>query len=123
MAINRGSSNRNSGRSPQRYRRLSTAVAHQRRRRLLTLGSGDPTGAICSTLIAQAFASIRYPILPITEVENANRPDCPDCVAEILRVRHHSLCAPRDFDVSPYFGVVKPAIATEFDFRALRWRD
>jgi cell wall-associated NlpC family hydrolase len=34
------------------------------RRRMLSLGSGDPTRAICSTLIAQAFQSIRYPILP-----------------------------------------------------------
>ena len=34
------------------------------RRRLLAIGSGDPTRAICSTLIAQAFESIHYPILP-----------------------------------------------------------
>ena len=34
------------------------------RRRLLALGSGDPTLAICSSLIAQAFQSVRYPILP-----------------------------------------------------------
>ncbi|MEP6702664.1 MAG: lipo-like protein [Betaproteobacteria bacterium] len=93
------------------------------RRRMLTLGSGDPTRAICSTLIAQAFESIRYPILPITDVENADRPDCPGCVNEIHRVRHHSLCAPRDFDVSPYFRVVKPTIEARFDFRSLLWRE
>ena len=34
------------------------------RRRMLSIGSGDPTKAICSTLIAEAFQSIRYPILP-----------------------------------------------------------
>ena len=34
------------------------------RRRLLAFGSGDPTRAICSTLIAEAFEQIRYPILP-----------------------------------------------------------
>ena len=34
------------------------------RRRLLAIGSGDPTKAICSTLIAESFASIHYPILP-----------------------------------------------------------
>src|SRR5215469_3217224 len=33
------------------------------RRRMLSIGAGDPTRAICSTLIAQAFASINYPIL------------------------------------------------------------
>lgn len=37
------------------------------RRRMLALGSGDPTRAICSTLIAQAFQSVRYPILPHVE--------------------------------------------------------
>lgn len=93
------------------------------RRRMMSLGSGDPTRAICSTLVAQAFQSIRYPILPITEFENADRADCPACVNEVLRVRHHSLFAPRDFDVSPYFQVIKPTIEAGFDFHALRWRD
>lgn len=37
------------------------------RRHMLILGSGDPTRAICSTLIAQAFQSIGYPILPHSE--------------------------------------------------------
>src|SRR5204862_6431790 len=35
------------------------------RRRMIAFGSGDPSRAICSTLIAQAFAAVRYPILPI----------------------------------------------------------
>ena len=34
------------------------------RRRLMALGSGDPTRIICSALIAQAFESVRYPVLP-----------------------------------------------------------
>ncbi len=37
------------------------------RRRMIALGSGDPTRTICSTLIAQAFQSVRYPILPCVE--------------------------------------------------------
>mgnify|MGYP005809920939 FL=1 len=73
------------------------------RRRMLALGSGDPTRAICSTLIAQAFQSVRYPILPVIEQRRSESPDCPACIEEIARVRHHSLFAPRDFDVSPYF--------------------
>jgi hypothetical protein len=36
-------------------------------------------------------------------------------------VRHHSLFAPRDFDVSPYFQMIKPTIEAGFDFRALKW--
>jgi len=91
------------------------------RRRMIALGSGDPTRAICSTLIAQAFESIRYPILPMITSEAAPTIDCPDCIAEMLHVRHHSLYVPRDFDVSPYFEVVKPTLSAGFDFHSLRW--
>ncbi len=91
------------------------------RRRLLALGSGDPTRAICSTLVAQAFGSVRYPILPLIEQRSTNDPLCPACVEEILHVRHHSLYVPRDFDVSPYFAVVKPTLAAGFDHHTLRW--
>ncbi|MDE2427467.1 MAG: hypothetical protein KGM99_01995 [Burkholderiales bacterium] len=76
-----------------------------------------------STLIAQAFQSIRFPILPITDTRNADRPDCPGCIEDILRVRHHSLFTPRDFDVSPYFQIVKPGVGLGFDYHALRWDD
>jgi hypothetical protein len=91
------------------------------RRQMLALGSGDPTRAICSTLIAQAFQSVRYPILPSIETLKLNDPGCPDCVEQILHVRHHSLFTPRDFDVSPYFKIIKPSLEAGFDHRALRW--
>jgi hypothetical protein len=90
---------------------------------MLALGSGDPTRAICSTLVAQAFQSVRYPILPIIESLPSSNPRCPGCVDEILRVRHHSLFVPRDFDVSPYFAIVKPTLATSFDYRSLAWHE
>jgi hypothetical protein len=91
------------------------------RRRMIALGSGDPTRAICSTLIAQAFESINYPILPIIVTEAAPTAECPDCIKELLHVRHHSLYVPRDFDVSPYFEVVKPTLKSEFDYHTLTW--
>jgi len=92
------------------------------RRRMLALGSGDPTRAICSSLIAQAFQRVRYPILPrVEELDDAARARCGYNVNEILHIRHHSLFAPRDFDVSPYFQVIKPTIEHEFDYRKLVW--
>lgn len=106
-----------------RYLLPTPPVPLRWRRHLIQLGSGDPTRAICSTLIAQAFQSIRYPILPIVETRSAERPDCPACIEEILRVRHHSLFAPRDFDVSPYFEVVKPTLAQGFDYMRLSWQN
>jgi hypothetical protein len=38
-----------------------------------------------------------------------------------LHIRHHSLFTPRDFDVSPYFEIIKPTIERGFDFRQLDW--
>lgn len=104
-----------------RYLFPTPPVPQGLRRQMLNLGSGDPTRAICSTLIAQAFEAIRYPILPIVDHRAAQSPECPGCVQEILRVRHHSLFVPRDFDVSPYFRVVKPTLDAGFDFRSLQW--
>lgn len=89
------------------------------RRRMLALGSGDPTRAICSTLIAQAFQSIQYPILPLVHLGK----DTEGAVKEILHIRHHSLFTPRDFDISPYFEIVKPSLYKGFDPHSLVWKD
>jgi hypothetical protein len=91
------------------------------RRRMIAFGSGDPTRAICSTLIAQAFQAVHYPVLPSVEYRAAATENCSGCVDEILHIRHHSLFVPRDFDVSPYFRIVKPTIESGFDFRTLKW--
>ncbi|MBZ0132387.1 MAG: lipo-like protein [Rhodocyclaceae bacterium] len=88
------------------------------RRRMLALGSGDPSRAICSTLIAQALQSVRYPILPTVTRKVASAEDCYD---EIMQIRHHSLFVPRDFDISPYFEIVKPTLARGFDYRQITW--
>jgi len=104
-----------------RYLLPTPPVPVRWRRRMIALGSGEPTRAICSTLIAQLFQSVNYPILPRVERRPAPRPGCDDCVDEILHIRHHSLFAPRDFDISPYFRVVKPTVEAEFDFHALVW--
>ncbi|MDR5898387.1 YiiX/YebB-like N1pC/P60 family cysteine hydrolase [Halomonas vilamensis] len=92
------------------------------RRGMLALGSGEPTRAICSTLIAEAFQSIRYPILPIEEWQQDEQ-QCIGCRRQILRRRHHSLFTPRDFDLSPYFQIVKPAVLGDFDPHRLCWDD
>jgi hypothetical protein len=39
----------------------------------------------------------------------------------VLHIRHHSLYAPCDFDLSPYFQIVKPSIDVAFDHRRLVW--
>ena len=91
------------------------------RRRMLAFGSGDPTRAICSTLIAEAFQSVHYPILPEVTFVHDGEPDCNDCYHEVMHIRHYSLFTPRDFDISPYFDVVKPTIAGGFDYHQVAW--
>ncbi|PWW33833.1 YiiX/YebB-like N1pC/P60 family cysteine hydrolase [Chromohalobacter israelensis] len=91
------------------------------RRRMLALGSGDPTRAICSSLIAEAFQSVRFPILPLIELLPGLPRDCVGCVREQWHIRHHSLFVPRDFDVSPYFAIIKPNMFNGFDYRHLPW--
>lgn len=91
------------------------------RRRMIALGSGEPTRAICSTLIAEAFQSIDYPILPIIEHRPLPTAVCPACMDEVLHIRSYALFTPRDFDVSPYFEIIKPKLAEGFDFRHLVW--
>ena len=88
------------------------------RRRLIALGSGDPTRLICSGLIADAFRAVRYPILPKIKLTGSRQ-----AREEILEIRHSSLYCPRDFDISPYFNVVKPTIARGFDYKTLQWAD
>ena len=99
-----------------RYLLPQPPVPKRWRRRMLALGSGDPTRAICSTLIAEAFGTVRYPILPEMRTEGDG-----EMAREILHIRHHSLYTPRDFDLSPYFRIVKPTVEAGFDYRALAW--
>jgi hypothetical protein len=88
------------------------------RRRMIALGSGDPTRLICSALIADAFSAVRFPILPKITVARSLQ-----ALEEILEIRHSSLYCPRDFDISPYFCVVKPTIKQGFNYKTLHWAD
>jgi hypothetical protein len=110
-----------------RYLVQKPVVPNRLRRSMIGLGSGEPTKAICSTLIAETFQSINYPILPIqsagetppTELsakEVGSRGEVP-----LLYRRHFTHYTPRDFDLSPYFRIVKPTLEQGFDHRTLRW--
>ncbi len=104
-----------------RYLIQRPPVPNAWRRRLLAFGSGDPTRAICSSLVAEAFQSIRYPILPDVTRELLSTPFGEQVYSEIMHIRHHSLFTPRDFDISPYFEVIKPELHEGFDFHRVRW--
>lgn len=58
-----------------------------------------PLEDICSSMIAEAFQSIQFPILPLVTVDNEKQIE--------LVERNPRLYTPSDFDFSPYFSVIK----------------
>ncbi len=107
-----------------RYFLPTPPVPARWRRRMIALGSGEPTRAICSTLIAEAFGRVRYPILPRVERIKSRSSDLNRARRrEILHIRHHSLYAPVDFDLSPYFKIIKPTLEDGFNYKGLTWHE
>ncbi|MGK0373518.1 MAG: hypothetical protein ACJAW1_003793 [Glaciecola sp.] len=139
-----------------RYLLPTPPVPPRFRRSMLAFGSGDPTKAICSTLIAQAFQSIAYPILPmqidvyenlmqtdlsaqnqlhenkldsVIKKDNDGKETTRISLKKVIRLkdeqrlakRHFSHFTPRDFDLSPYFEVVKPTLTAGFDYKDIKW--
>jgi hypothetical protein len=100
----------------------------------LHFGSGKATETICSSLLAEAFGRVGFPILPVPVLPKPRtvgqrlrqqilgRPT-RRAYSGLLRARHPTLCVPRDFDVSPYFEIVKfnPRDVAAFDYRRLQW--
>ena len=80
-----------------RYAYPNPPVPKKFRRNLIGIGAGDPTKAICSSLIAEAFKEIDHPVLPFKDKSNS------------LVLRHHTYCLPKDFDISPFFQIIKPS--------------
>ena len=66
---------------------------------LFSAHPGESTQTVCSTMIAEAFGSIEFPILPLVkQVEDGK---------VRLYMRNPKLCTPSDFDYSPYFDIIK----------------
>ncbi len=111
-------------------------VPGQLREEALHFGSGVVTETLCSTLLAEAFGNVRFPILPLQPRRKSRttrerlrqqilgRPT-RRAYSGLLRARHPTLCVPRDFDLSPYFDVVKfnAREVAGFDYRRLQWEE
>ncbi|HTM63502.1 MAG TPA: YiiX/YebB-like N1pC/P60 family cysteine hydrolase [Gammaproteobacteria bacterium] len=66
---------------------------------LFRTSTGEPESGICSSLIAEAFNSVHFPILPFIKADEHKN-------VEVL-VRNPYLYTPKDFDFSPYFEIIK----------------
>lgn len=77
---------------------------------------GAPTRTVCSTMIAAAFASVHFPILPVIHREENGTLK--------FYSRNTKLYVPRDFDTSPYFEIIKYPLLGLDDiaiYRQLPW--
>lgn len=109
------------------------------RRQALQFGSGEPTRVICSSLIASAFGRVKFPIVPHYE-QLSPEAAAPPARRHLWPTRHNTngglqfgalrlvsptLVTPRDFDLSPYFEIVKFNIIENmrFDYHKILWAD
>lgn len=111
------------------------------RRQALHFGSGEPTRVICSSLIASCFARVRFPIVPRYEQLPDGTPAAVPRQGRLWpRIRRQRtaplpagvfhpippwLVTPRDFDLSPYFEIVKFNIIENmrFDYHKILWAE
>jgi hypothetical protein len=114
----------------------------------LHFGSGQPTEVICSSLLARLFTRVRFPILPMQVTSQSGsqtgsigfqqpaRGSLRQTLARrvfgqpnrqeytgLFQIRHPTLVTPRDFDLSPYFDVIKfnPLARGDFDYSRMQW--
>lgn len=66
---------------------------------LFRTSTGEPESGVCSSLIAEAFLSVQFPVLPYFKMSEENG-------FEAFH-RNPYLFTPKDFDVSPYFEIIK----------------
>jgi len=118
-----------------RYFLPVSIVPARLRRQALEFGSTDPTRAICSSMIAECFARVRFPIVPRYEPLPPGAVAVPGRYAwlerfsrrahetHLLRMVSPTLITPRDFDLSPYFEIIKFNVieSSRFDYHKLRW--
>ena len=102
------------------------------RRTALQMGGTTTRRVICSTMLARAFANVGYPIVPRVVINDLIAP--ASWRHRLLGRNGHgpravysredpSLVTPHDFDLSPYFEIVKfnHLADGKFDYRRIEW--
>lgn len=80
--------------------------------------AGTPTRTVCSSLLAEAFSAVNFPVLPFIDRRD-------DGTVRFFK-RNPRLFAPRDFDYSPYFHIIKYPFLGASDlglYRKLPWAE
>jgi len=107
------------------------------REEVLRLGSGVSSQVICTSLLGRLFHKIGFPVLPTVTYPPgplgaaderrslwsliARKPLAP--YTGLYRRRHPTVLTPRDFDLSPFFGIVKYSVVPQrsFDYSRIEW--
>jgi hypothetical protein len=78
--------------------------------------AGKPEKTVCSTMIAESFGKVNFPILPLVKQTEEGKP-------RFFR-RNPKLCTPSDFDYSPYFEIIKYPFMdfNHEDYQLLPWK-
>ncbi|MES9831208.1 MAG: YiiX/YebB-like N1pC/P60 family cysteine hydrolase [Candidatus Thiodiazotropha sp. LLP2] len=95
-----------------------TFLPRRWRSSLFEHNAGMPTRTVCSSLLASAFNSVNFPILPFIDRDD-------DGSLRFFK-RNPRLFTPKDFDYSPYFDIIKYPFLGLNDlgvYRRLPWCD
>lgn len=120
-----------------RYMIPVTIVPPRWRMAALHFGSAEPTEVICSSLLARLFQRVRFPIVPTVTFPTAAESEPRARIVRrifgepsqgytgIFSMRHPTLVTPRDFDLSPFFDIIKqnPLARGDFDYSRIHWTD
>jgi hypothetical protein len=84
---------------------------------LFNYHAGLAARTVCSTMIAEAFMEVRYPILPVLKRSAGQEGEVQ------VYQRNPRLFSPKDFDYSPYFDIIKyPYYGTDVAmYKQMRW--
>ncbi len=80
--------------------------------------AGPETRTVCSTLIAEAFQNVSYPILPVLQEDDFGYKE--------LTHRNSRLFSPLDFDISPWFDILKFPLQSfddEASYSKMPWKE
>ncbi len=101
-----------------RFLLASRIIPRRLKSSLFEYKPGQATQDICSAMLASAFASIKFPVLPLIRKDQKQN-------FELIH-RNPKLFTPSDFDYSPYFSIIKypmlPVAEIE-PYRKLPWRE
>ncbi|HXH54366.1 MAG TPA: YiiX/YebB-like N1pC/P60 family cysteine hydrolase [Gammaproteobacteria bacterium] len=93
-----------------------TIMPRRLRSKLFEFNVGETTKTVCSSMLAEAFLNVEFPILPLIKKHGEQGIE--------LIARNPKLYTPRDFDYSPYFDIIKYPFVEFADYamyRKLPW--